>query len=299
MKILVAFSGGKDSQAALIWSIKTFGLDQVEAVFCDTGWEHHLTYQHIDYVVKLTGVKLTVIRSKRYTDFVDLSVKKKRFPSTKARFCTQELKTKPMIDYILEHNQDLLIIQGIRRAESNDRSKMIHQCNYFKYYYTPYKTDKEGNKLFMSYRKKDVFKWKKEFSDEILRPCFEWSAIQTIEYIINNGQDPNPLYKMGMSRVGCMPCIMCRHSEIKNIALNTPEIIENIKEAEKLIGRTFFPPNYIPERYMKNRDAKTGKKIPFIQDVVDYVSDDINQIDMLPVLPGDSNRCMSIYNLCE
>ena len=33
MKILVAYSGGKDSQASLIWSVKKYGAKNIEAVF--------------------------------------------------------------------------------------------------------------------------------------------------------------------------------------------------------------------------------------------------------------------------
>lgn len=40
MKIIVSFSGGKDSQACLIQAVNQYGADNVEAVFCDTGWEH-------------------------------------------------------------------------------------------------------------------------------------------------------------------------------------------------------------------------------------------------------------------
>ena len=186
MKVIVPLSGGKDSQASLIWAIKNFGVDNVHAVFCDTGWEDRLTYEHIEYIIQKTGVSLTVVRSKIYADFVDMSVRKKRFPSTKARFCTEELKTKPMIDFILEQTDDLLIVQGIRRNESKDRSKMVQHCNYFKYYYTHYKVNKEGKKLFQTYKKKQVMSWKKQYADEILRPCFEWSAIQTIFRIKKN-----------------------------------------------------------------------------------------------------------------
>ena len=52
MKIVVQFSGGKDSHACLINAVKEYGADKIEAVFCDTGWEHPDTYTHIDYVVK-------------------------------------------------------------------------------------------------------------------------------------------------------------------------------------------------------------------------------------------------------
>ena len=101
MKIIVSFSGGKDSQACLIQAANKYGADKIEAVFCDTGWEHPETYQHISDVCKQLDVKLVVLRSKKYTDFVDMSIKRSRFPSSQRRFCTSELKIKPMIDYIL------------------------------------------------------------------------------------------------------------------------------------------------------------------------------------------------------
>lgn len=76
---------------------------------------------------------------------VGLAKQKKRWPSTRARFCTQELKTKPCIDYVLDNVQDnILMIQGIRAAESPNRAAMSKQCTYFKYYFEPYGYDKAG-----------------------------------------------------------------------------------------------------------------------------------------------------------
>lgn len=50
-----------------------------------------------------------------------------------------------MIDYILDEvNDDVLIIQGIRAAESAKRAEMSKQCTYFKYYVQPYGKDKNG-----------------------------------------------------------------------------------------------------------------------------------------------------------
>lgn len=298
MKIIVAYSGGKDSQAALIWSVKKFGVKNVIAVFCDTGWEHDLTYKHILDTTQKLGVTLITLKSTKYNGMVDLAKQKGRFPSTKARFCTEELKTKPMIDFILTQKEDLLIIQGIRKDESNARSKMDEQCYYFKYYEQPYSYDKKGRPKKHTYRKKEVLSWRKIYSDEILRPCFNWSAQQTIDYIIQNDQKPNPLYYKGMARVGCMPCIMCRHQEIKSMFELLPESITKLKEAENEVGTSFFPPNYIPSRFTSNRCNKTGKKIPTVIDVVNYVTDDANQQVMFTEDKGD-NRCMSFYGICE
>lgn len=124
MKILVQFSGGKDSQACLIKAVNDYGKGKVTAVFCDTGWEHADTYTHIYNVCGQLGVELVTLKSKKYKDFVDMSIKKGRFPSTRARFCTSELKVIPMIDYILSQDDSFIIIQGIRANESKSKRHM-------------------------------------------------------------------------------------------------------------------------------------------------------------------------------
>ena len=37
MKVLVSYSGGKDSQACLIKPAEKYGAENITAVFCDTG----------------------------------------------------------------------------------------------------------------------------------------------------------------------------------------------------------------------------------------------------------------------
>ena len=143
MKILVSFSGGKDSQACLIQAFKQYGGGNLTAVFCDTGWEHPDTYKHVNDVCLQMGVKLITLKSKY--DFVSLAAHKKRFPSTNARFCTSELKMKPMIDYVLSLKESCIIIQGIRAGESTARAAMEEECMYFKSYFQPNKKGRTEN----------------------------------------------------------------------------------------------------------------------------------------------------------
>jgi len=285
MKIIVSFSGGKDSHACLIKAVKEYGADKIEAVFCDTGWEHPETYKHIEYVVKELGVKLTTLRS-QYT-FLSLAKKKNRFPSTKARFCTEELKIKPMIDWVLQQTESMIIIQGIRSGESFARAAMDAECMYFKHYFQPLLSGKT-----YSYRKKEIIKWCKKYDASILRPIKDWSAQDVIDCILNAGQKPNPLYYKGFSRVGCFPCIMCRHSEILNIAKYDKPMLENLINAEKFVGSSFFPPNYIPTY------ACSNKKFPTVEDVEKYVTDKTATLDMYE--PEGGYSCMSVFHgLCE
>lgn len=293
MKVLVMYSGGKDSQASLIWAVKQYGVKNIEAVFCDTGWEHPATYKHIVDTTNQLGVKLVTVKSKKYDGMIDLAEKKKRFPSSQARFCTSELKSIPFIDYVLEQKEHLLIIQGIRALESHSRSQMQKQCRYFKYYFEPYN---DKGKMH-TYRKKDILKWVGFYLDDILRPVFDWTGQQVIDYIIENGQEPNPLYKQGFKRVGCFPCIMSGHKEVHEIIKRYPERFNEIIGHENRIGSSFFKIDFVPDYAQKGVCKRTNKSYTTGEDVRAYLEAKNSNLDLFA---DDSPiSCSSYYNLCE
>lgn len=293
MKVLLAYSGGKDSQACLIWAVKKYGAKNIEAVFCDTGWENPITYKHIESTTKDLGVKLVTVKSKKFNGMVDLAEKKKRFPSTKARFCTSELKSIPFIDYVLKQKDHLLIIQGIRAQESYNRRQMQKQCRYFKYYFEPYNDKGKTH----TYRKKDIIKWCEKYSDDILRPVFDWSGQEVIDYIVDNGQEPNPLYRQGFKRVGCFPCIMSGHKEVYEILKRYPERFNEIIEHENRIGSSFFKIDFVPDYAQTGFDEKLGKKYTTGEDVRRYLEAKNQTLDLFA---DDSPiSCSSYYHLCE
>ena len=298
MKNIVTFSGGKDSLATIIWAKNN--LPDFEVVFCDTGWEHPATYKHIKQIEKWIGKDFIILTNPKYPNgFIDLCLKKGRVASTKARFCTEELKVKPMIDYIIDcllpFNSEITIIQGVRADESLSRSMMKQKDDYFKFYFEPKKNDKNGMPVFDSYRKKDIVKAYDTKSVDVFRPILKWSAQQVFEYIFNADLKANPLYYEGFSRVGCFPCIMSVHSEMKVILEKYPEYIDKIRDLEKKLGRSFFGVDYIPAWACTGRDAGTGRKFPWIDDVVKYLQDNPNQTHLFPKAKG----CISVYNICE
>lgn len=289
MKVLVSFSGGKDSQASLIWAVRKYGVKSVTAVFCDTGWEHQDTYTHINNVVQQLGVPLVTLRSDKYKDFVDMSIKRGRFPSSQRRFCTSELKVVPMIDYILSQDDSFIVIQGIRAKESKVRAGYDVECSYFKEYF--------NGKVKGLYHKRAVLDWCKTHDASVLRPIFHWSAQDVIDYILANDQRPNPLYNRGFSRVGCFPCIMCRKREVQLISKDA-WAAKRLIDAEKRMkdetvkGSTFFSPGYIPARFCGNG------QYPTVKEVFKYVNRFDAQLDMFE--PEDGYNCMSVYHgLCE
>lgn len=76
MRVIVTYSGGKDSQASLLWTIKHLTKTPT-VVFCDTGWEHPLTYKHVRETTEALGLELVVLKSKKYGGMVDLATQKK------------------------------------------------------------------------------------------------------------------------------------------------------------------------------------------------------------------------------
>lgn len=170
MKQICTLSGGKDSQAVAIF-LKNENID-CDYVFCDTGWEDVVTYEFIkQFMDKMKKLLITIKNEKYDNGMIDMVKYKKRFPSTKARFCTDELKVKPMIDYILSQECDVLIYQGIRHEESTNRAGMEKHDEYFKYYFEPYKIDeKTGKKKYYTYRKKDIVKWLEKYTCDVTRP---------------------------------------------------------------------------------------------------------------------------------
>ena len=76
MKVIVTFSGGKDSLAALLW-VREHITTNFTTVFCDTGWEHPLTYDYIHRIADRLHLDLVTLKSPKYDGMVDLARRKK------------------------------------------------------------------------------------------------------------------------------------------------------------------------------------------------------------------------------
>lgn len=238
---IVGISGGKDSTATALVAIENLKTPP-RFVFCDTGIESPATYEYIEYLSEklnaLTGQGVEVIKadfSARMekkaeklrnqgeiaraealaptgNPFLDLCIWKGRFPSTKARFCTQELKIEPIKKLflpILENGDDVISWSGERAEESMARAK---------------KSEKEV--LFKA----------KNGTAYTYRPILRWAEKECFDMLARHGIKPNPLYGQGFNRVGCFPCMMCRKAEIKHIAELYPEVIEKLAHWETIVA---------------------------------------------------------------
>ena len=124
VRCVVPVSGGKDSQACLKLALKVFKPHEIVGLFCDTQFEHPKTYQHVDKIAELYGVKIVKVS--------DGSVRARvlrygRFPSAIARFCTDDLKIKPSKRFYenlaAEQGQGFEVWYGMRADESPARKK--------------------------------------------------------------------------------------------------------------------------------------------------------------------------------
>lgn len=269
MKYFVTLSTGKDSEATLWWAYHNLPFNDWEVIFDDVDWDSQDVYDHLKYLESRVGKKFIIIKNKGWENkitkeaydsiieifgkkniFAEMVLFKTRFPSTKARFCTELLKVHPMIDYILDNvKEDCTVIQGVRADESPARRMMKPTDDYFKFYFEPYKNNKQGKPLFHTYRKNEVIEHCDKYEVTVLRPVLKKTAIEVFNIIFENDSPGNPLYRKGQSRVGCYPCVMCKQGEIKIIAKTTPERIEQLEQLEQLAKSTFFPPGFIPLKY--------------------------------------------------
>ena len=199
--VVCSVSGGKDSTAMALWMIENE--IPFTSIFCDTGWEQAITYEYIQGELTRAIGPITVLQPKR--GMVELVQHKGMFPSRLRRFCTSELKVKPIIKYLseqLDAGIDCCNAVGIRAGESKARSQLPE------------------------------WEWNKDFDAETWRPLLRWTEQDVIDMILRHGVMPNPLYLKGASRVGCWPCIFSRKSELRFIAENDPDRIDLIELIE-------------------------------------------------------------------
>ena len=238
---IVSISGGKDSTALRLLAIEK-GVEHI-AVFADTGHEHPTTYEYVDYLEQVTGPIVRVradftrqIAGKRKfvrekwpehgisqekieralavlhptgNPFLDLCIWKGRFPSTRARFCSQELKHEPIFYQVVEpalERGEVVSWQGVRAQESPARRNLPV-------------IEEVGGGL-----------WN-------YRPLIDWTHDEVFDFHRRHGVKWNPLYEQGMGRVGCMPCIHCRKDELHQIASKFPREIQRVFEWERIVSQ--------------------------------------------------------------
>jgi 3'-phosphoadenosine 5'-phosphosulfate sulfotransferase (PAPS reductase)/FAD synthetase len=119
--VIVSISGGKDSTASALY-LRERGIPY-KAIHLDTGWEHPLTEEYVRHVLPTHIGPIEIIEPEY--KMADLILHKGMFPSRLGRFCTQQLKVYPFMQWIEDNCAYKPInVVGIRRDESKARSKL-------------------------------------------------------------------------------------------------------------------------------------------------------------------------------
>lgn len=304
---IVSVSGGKDSTALLLLALER-ETPNLQAVFADTGHEHPQTYEYVqylnDHVFPIRTVKADFserFKSKREwvktkwrqhgvpedkvlaalealqptgNPFLDLCVVSGRFPSTKARFCSEELKRNPIIEQVqmplLDQGHEIYSWQGVRADESVARRDLPE-------------LEEVGGGL-----------WN-------YRPILKWTAQDCFAMHKKHGIKHNPLYEQGMGRVGCMPCIHTRKDELLEISKRFPDQIERVAEWERIVqSASKTGTATLLNAGIKGLSNKDAERISSIHQMVEWskTSRGRHQYDFIR-MNNDGAICSSIYGLCE
>ncbi len=240
IKIIVPISGGKDSQACLKLALKDYDSNEVLGLFCDTKFEHPLTYKHIKWMGEFYGIEIKTISG----GSVEEKIKKyKRFPGGGARFCTDELKIRE--SKIFYKNLSLKqggfqVWYGMRSQESHEREKR-YRGKLNSELYPPHE-------IMPSKYPKYLYKQGVEFR----LPIIDWRESEVLEYV---GDELNPLYSHGFTRVGCFPCMAagdkCKEQAFSFDGTGTKHY-KMMKNLEKITGHSIYNSN---KGQIKDRNA--------------------------------------------
>lgn len=324
---VVSLSGGKDSTATLLVALELHGRENVRAVFADTGNEHEATYEYaLGYLPRALGITVDIVHASFDDEFatkranlariaagepesvvygsrefmyawtpeaarralellhptgipyLDLCLVRGGFPSLKRQYCTEYLKTAPLTDYALKSIDEGYAVwswQGVRIDESGSRRNRLQGTGACVKSF-----EVVGGGLF------------------IHRPILRWNVEAVFEAHTTAGIRPNPLYQQGMSRVGCMPCINARKTEIREIARRFPEHIERIAEWERLVSSVCRPRSPVSFFHLDTQ-AHSGQDST-ICSVVEWskTTRGGRQYDLLADAQP-ATACSSAYGLCE
>lgn len=316
---VVSMSGGKDSTATALVALELHGRDACRFVFADTGNEHEATYTYaLDYLPRALGITVDVVKADFSEEFavkrqnlariaagepesavygkrkfmyawtaeaaaralellhptgnpyLDLCLVRGGFPSRKRQYCTEYLKRNPITEYqldLVDQGHTVESWQGVRADESEAR-RWLPSYAYL------------GGGM------------------AVYRPILRWRVEDVFDAHRAAGIEPNPLYRQGMTRVGCMPCINASKVELAQIARRFPEHVARIAAWERLVSEVCRPRSPVSFFHVGTQ-GHTGQGTT-IEHVIQWArtSRGGRQFSLFNDLESPT-ACASAYGLCE
>lgn len=212
-KVIVNFSGGKDSTVAILKVLERYPKEEVILCYQDTGADFLETIPHVKKVARLFELPLVILR--RHEDFWDLAERFNHFPTPQMRNCTLYLKVRELNRWIRANRasleKEVIVVSGIRGEESTYRSKLpewgIHET-----------TLKDGS-----------------FIAKTWRPCLDLKEKEVYDIIRAEGLPLHPCYDFS-HRCNCWCCIFQPNHMVREYAGMHPDLYEKACLVEDKIG---------------------------------------------------------------
>ena len=220
-KIILAYSGGKDSDVLLDLAKKA-GI-KFEAVFNNTTVENPETCKYI----RSKDDSITWKNPRK--NFYEICIRKKNLPNIFRRFCCSELKERKV--------KKTVTLFGIRGSESIKRAALWNEFS-----------DKKNRKYPLAQFNK-LFEEKCKTKSVYFNPIFKWTDNDVWNYIRANNLTINPIYAT-QNRCGCWLCPFASTPQKMAVVRANPSVLKPlIKVIDYLIEVKAPITSYIPDFY--------------------------------------------------
>ena len=201
-KVIVNFSGGKDSTVAILEALKHFSKDEIILCYQDTGAEYLETEGHVRKIAGQLDLPLTIL--KKEEDFWDSTRRRKFFPTPGLRWCTKYLKLDLINKWLTKNYRgtgtELILVTGIRAEESLSRAR-LHE----------YEAPKDVNIV--------------QSVSRVWYPCLDMKEQEIKDRVKAEGLELHPCYEFAR-RCGCWCCIFAPKGEVREYAERNPQLYE-------------------------------------------------------------------------
>lgn len=202
--VIVNFSGGKDSTAAILKALECYPKDSIILCYQDTGADYLETPSHVRQIAKMLELPLVVLQDE--LGFWRMVGKAGYFPTPMVRECTNRLKRQIFKKWLRLHrhefSDEIVVVSGIRAEESMSRAKL-----------NEWRLDEE---LTLKDGSSTVKLW---------LPCLSMSEREVKAYVASEGLPLHPCYEFSQ-RCSCWCCIFQPNCVVRAYAEVHPDLYE-------------------------------------------------------------------------